>query len=122
MSRRNKKNVTPFHSYETDNKYDARYIRITHKLITSESFIKLSCNSKMIYIYMRDWAYPGKTFNFPLSSGKSIGINSPNTVIKCIRELEKRGFIDVVFSNKYSHEPNIYEFSDKWYKKFECSI
>lgn len=116
MSKKNYKVVkTPFHHYETDDKNDKNYIRITKRLIMDKKFIKLSNSSKVLYFYMRMWAYPKKEYNYTIGTAKKL--MSKNTFLKCIDELEENGFINILFRNKYAHCMNIYEFSDRWYKK-----
>jgi len=105
---------TPFHHYETDNKDDLNYIRLTKRLLMNKKFLKLHNSSKILYIYMRLWAYPKKQFNYTISTAKVL--MTKNTFLKCIDELEEKGFINIIYRNKYSHNMNIYEFSDRWYK------
>jgi len=111
---RNKKNKTPFHHYETDKKYEDMYIRLTKTLLLNNNFKTLQNSAKVLYIYMRLWAYPKKEFSY--SIGNSKGLMSKNTFLKNVDILEKEGFINIKFRNKYSHMVNIYEFSDRWYK------
>ena len=113
MGRRKK--ITPFHAYETDNKEDKNYIRLTKTLLMHTKFIKLSKSAKVLYVYMRLWAYPNMEFTYPINTAKRI--MTKNTFLKSINDLEKGGFIEIVFRNKYSHQMNVYKFSNKWYKE-----
>lgn len=105
----------PFLHYETDNPKDDIYIRLTKRLMMDKKFITLSNSAKVLYVYMRMWAYPKKQFNYTIGTSKLL--MSKNTFLKCINELEKSGFINVLYRNKLSHQMNVYEFSDRWYKE-----
>lgn len=114
MARR-KKNYKMFHLYENPTPEDLCYIRITKRMIMDDKFISLSNSSKVLYIYMRMWGYPKPEVDYAISLSKPY--MSKNTFLKSIIELEKKGFIDIVFSNKFSHRPNRYKFSDRWWKE-----
>lgn len=111
---RMKRKLTPFHTYETNNKYDEKYIRVTRTLLMNKKFIELSSNAKVLYLYMRDWGYPTPEVKYSISMAREL--MSKNTFIKCINELIQAGFIKLAWSNKYSGQPNIYVFSDNWWK------
>lgn len=105
---------TEFHHYETADKNESKYIRLTKSLLMNKNFLSLHNSSKVLYIYMRLWAYPKKEFNYTIGTG--IAIVSKSTFLSCIKELEEKGFINIIYRNKYSNRMNVYEFSDRWYK------
>lgn len=109
-----KKKRTPFASYENEKEYERKYIRITHSLLMNKNFLRLKPTSKMLYLYMRDWAYPSNEVTYSISNSGII--MSKNTFLGCIKELENAGFIETIWSNKFSHRPNVYRFINKWYK------
>ena len=102
----------PFKAYEGEKTKDT-HVRLTKSMLTHKNFIGLSSSAKIIYIYMKLWAIGRDEVDYSKSLGSNI--LSPSTVLKAIRELIERGFIErVYFSNGGGHKPNRYKFSSKW--------
>ena len=109
-----KKNMVPFHPYEAKDPYEKTYIRLAKSLIMDKNFIELSNSAKVLYIYMKLWAYPKQEFQYTIKI--SSRLMSKNTFLKSVAELVQKGFIKITWCNRFSHQPNQYEFSYKWYK------
>lgn len=102
----------PFRAYEGEKTKDI-HVRLTKSMLTNKNFIELSSSAKVIYIYMKLWAMGREEVDYSKSLGSNI--LSPSTVLKAIRELIERGFIErTYFSNGGGHKSNRYKFSSKW--------
>lgn len=107
----------PFKRYEGKKNKDV-HVRLTKSMLMSKVFKELSSNAKVIYIYMKLWAMGRDEVDYSISLG--CNLVSQSTVIKSIRELIKKGFIErVYFSKGGGHKSNRYRFSSEWinYKK-----
>lgn len=102
---------TPFLPYEGIKATD-KHIRITHSMLISKVFKRLSKSSIILYIYMKDWACGRIEFEYPQSLCKDI--LSSATFWSCIDELEQNGFIEVKKRSRLTRYKNIYRFSSKW--------
>lgn len=112
MSR--KSNKAPFKEYEGRKSKDI-HVRLTKDMLRDEKYLSLKSSAKVLYIYMKLWAKGEIEFNYAKSLGSNI--LSPSTVVKAIKELLDKGFIErVYFSNGGGHLPNRYKFSNKWSK------
>lgn len=88
------------------------FVPIPHTLLMNENFIRLKPSSKIIYIYMTDYANGEEYTIFPKSVyGK---ITSKQTFASSIKELTKFGFIETVVFGKSTRTENKYRFIDKW--------
>lgn len=102
----------PFKRYEGEKTKDV-HVRLTKSMLMNKTFMELSSNAKIIYIYMKLWAIGKEEVDYAVSLGCKLV--SQATVIKAIRELIEKGFIErVYFSNGGGHKSNRYKFSSKW--------
>jgi hypothetical protein len=112
-----KKNFKP---YEGRNKRE-RHIRLTKDMMTCERYLALSHTAKVLYQYMKLWAYGSKefkdkeTFDYSVSLATKMLNCSNKTAIKAFKELEVSGFIERQNNSAYSKETSKWSFSDKWY-------
>lgn len=106
--------TAPFHAYEGRKQKD-KHIRLTEDMMLHKTYIDLSSSAKELYNYMKLWACGEIEFKYSISLAEKY--MSRPTCIKAKKELEEKGFIEVVWSNKYSHLPNVYRFSSKWYEQ-----
>lgn len=104
----------PFSPWETRNAdgTEKRYIRLGVTQMSSEAMRGLSGNAFKIYCYMRIESGGKKEFTFPHAKYRSY-LSKP-TFFRVIKELEDKGFIDVVQHNKNIRTSNLYAFSEQW--------
>lgn len=123
MSKRNslREERTNFRPYEGKNKKE-KHIRLTNSMMTDERYMALSSDAKVLYNYMELWAYGNMeykkegTFDYSISFVmKSVGV-SVKTAVKCVKELEEKGFIERVNNSKFSKETSKFKFSSKWWE------
>ena len=109
-----RKKITKFQPWETknDNGEEKRYIRLGITLMASEPFRSLSPSAFKVYCYMRIESGGKRSFTFP--SAKYISYMSKPTFFKALKELEQKGFVDVIQHNKNLRKSNIYAFSERW--------
>lgn len=98
--------------YKSKNNKINSFIALPHTLLMNENFIRLKPTSKMIYIYMTDYANGLQYFTFPKSIYEKI--TTRQTFQNGKEELEKFGFIEVVGFGKNTRTENEYKFIDKW--------
>lgn len=109
-----------FKPFEGRNKRE-RHIRLTKDMMTCETYLKISNNAKVLYQYMKLWAYGSKeykdkqTFDYSVSLVMKVLNCSNKTAINAIKELEKGGFIERQNNSAYSKETSKWAFSNKWY-------
>lgn len=112
---------TNFRSYEGKNKRE-KHIRLTNSMLTDERYKALSSDAKVLYNYMKLWAYGSpeykkfETFDYSISRVMDIVGVSVKTAVKCVKELEKNGFIERVNNSKFTRETSKFKFSDKWWR------
>lgn len=88
-----------------------------HTLLMSETFIRLKPSSKIIYLYMTDYANGQETTVFPKSVYEKI--TTKETFSNAIQELTDFGFIETVVFGKCTRTENVYQFKEDWkYKQF----
>lgn len=109
-----------FKPFEGRNKRE-RHIRLTKDMMTCETYLKISNNAKVLYQYMKLWAYGSKqykdkqTFDYSVSLAMKVLNCSNKTAINAFKELEKGGFIERQNNSAYSKETSKWAFSNKWY-------
>ena len=110
-----------FKPYEGRNKNE-RHIRLTKDMLMDKVYLSLSCPSKVLYNYMKLWAYGSKeykdkgTFDYSVSLAMQMCGVSNKTAIKCFHELEEKGFIERQNNSKFSKQTSKWKFSSKWAK------
>lgn len=105
------------------------YIRFGTETLRHENFISLSNNAKVLYMYMKSWAYNSKSFlethnnggrgefEYSISLAKKILNSSVQTALNTIHELEDKGFIERQNNSAKSRETSKWKFTDEWYSK-----
>lgn len=108
----------PFPPWATtyDSGIEKRYDRLGATQMASEAMRSLTGNAFKIYWFMRIEAGGRKEFTF--SNVKYRSYLSKPTFFKVVKELEDKGFIDVVQHNKNLRTANVYAFSERW-KQFK---
>lgn len=113
------KKIAPFNMYEGRKTKD-KHIRLTNSMLLDKNYIGLSSSSKVLYNYMKLWACGNAEFDYAKSMPAQVGILSEGTVLKSIRELIEKGFIErIYFSSGGGHKSNRYKFSSKWQNRTE---
>ena len=108
-----------FKPYEGRNKNE-RHIRLTKDMLMDKVYLSLSCPSKVLYNYMKLWAYGSKeykdkgTCDYSVSLAMQMCGVSNKTAIKCFHELEEKGFIERQNNSKFSKQTSKWKFSSKW--------
>ena len=108
-----------FKPYEGRNKNE-RHIRLTRDMLMDKVYLSLSCPSRVLYNYMKLWAYGSKeykdkgTFDYSVSLAMQMCGVSNKTAIKCFHELEEKGFIERQNNSKFSKQTSKWKFSSKW--------
>ena len=108
-----------FNPYEGRNKNE-RHIRLTKDMLMDKVYLSLSCPSRVLYNYMKLWAYGSKeykdkgTFDYSVSLAMQMCGVSNKTAIKCFHELEEKGFIERQNNSKFSKQTSKWRFSSKW--------
>ena len=108
-----------FKPYEGRNKNE-RHIRLTKDMLMDKVYLSLSCPSKVLYNYMKLWAYGSKeykdkgTFDYSVSLAMQMCGVSNKTALKCFHELEEKGFIERQNNSKFSKQTSKWKFSSKW--------
>jgi len=91
---------------------DGQYVIMNHSKIESQAWKKLSGTSIKLYIKMATFNHIGNvTFTYKQAS-EYCGI-SAKTFKRCIDEMCRLGFIDILSSRHY-RKPNLYAFSTRW--------
>lgn len=108
------KKITAFKPWETmkDNGIEKRYIRLGDSQLVSEAMRALSNSAFRVYVNMRIESAGNQQFKFTFSKYKSY-MTRP-TFKKAVKDLEEKGFIDVVEHNANLRKANKYRFSEKW--------
>jgi len=91
---------------------DAPHVRLYFYMLESKAWNSLSPFSQSLYIKIRK-EHRGQSenrFKLPYSQTGY----SPATTSRCLAELEKWGFIDVVQRGGLFHQCNIYALSERW--------
>ena len=108
-----------FKPYEGRNKNE-RHIRLTKDMLMDKVYLSLSCPSRVLYNYMKLWAYGSKeykdkgTFDYSVSLAMQMCAVSNKTAIKCFHELEEKGFIERQNNSKFTKQTSKWRFSSKW--------
>ena len=108
-----------FKPYEGRNKNE-RHIRLTKDMLMDKVYLSLSCPSRVLYNYMKLWAYGSKeykdkgTFDYSVSLAMQMCGVSNKTAIKCFHELEEKGFIERQNNSKFSKQTSKWKFSSEW--------
>ena len=116
QAEKERKEVKP---YEGRNKNE-RHIRLTKDMLMDKVYLSLSCPSRVLYNYMKLWAYGSKeykdkgTFDYSVSLAMQMCGVSNKTAIKCFHELEEKGFIERQNNSKFSKQTSKWKFSSKW--------
>lgn len=105
------------------------YIRFGTETLRHENFINLSNNAKVLYMYMKSWAYNNKDFlekhdngglgefEYSVSLARKVLKSSIQTALNTIHELEKCGFIERQNNSASSRETSRWKFCEKWHTK-----
>ena len=119
LKKQAKKERKEFKPYEGRNKNE-RHIRLTKDMLMDKVYLSLSCPSRVLYNYMKLWAYGSKeykdkgTFDYSVSLAMQMCGVSNKTAIKCFHELEEKGFIERQNNSKFSKQTSKWKFSSKW--------
>ena len=119
LKKQAKKERKEFKPYEGRNKNE-RHIRLTKDMLMDKVYLSLSCPSRVLYNYMKLWAYGSKeykdkgTFDYSVSLAMQMCGVSNKTAIKCFHELEEKGFIERQNNSKFSKQTSKWGFSSKW--------
>jgi hypothetical protein len=111
-----------FKSFE-GRKKEERHIRLTNDMLMHEKYLALSCTAKVLYNYMKLWAYgchdfkSKGTFEYTVSLAMKVLRVSNKTAINAFHELEEFGFIERQNNSKASRSSTIWAFSDKWHRE-----
>ena len=93
-------------------------------LFTNQNFIKASSSAKVLYFYMKDWAYKNKEFrktrefDFSITLLDKLGVMTAKTCGSALKELEHYHFIKK--ANNATFQSGItqkWAFDDGWYKQ-----
>ena len=126
VPKKQKEERKKFKSWENPKIKDT-YIRFATETLKHETFKSLSSNAKVLYMYMKDWAYKNKEFldkqnnngrgelEYSISLAKSILNCSTQTASNTIHELEQKGFIERQNNSAESRQTSIWKFTDKWH-------
>lgn len=109
-----------FKSYEGRKKKEV-HIRLTNDMLMHENYKALSANAKVLYNYMKLWAYRSEehknkgTFDYSVELATKACNFSNKTAIKCFQELVDKGFI-ARENNAYAQRKVAkWSFSDNWH-------
>lgn len=108
-----------FKSFEGRKEWEV-HIRLTADMLSDKTYASLSNDAKVLYAYMKLWAYKSKeyrdhsTFDYSISLAMSVCNISKKTAIKRLHELEEKGFIERQNNSFASRETSKWKFSDKW--------
>lgn len=111
-----------FKSFE-GRKKEERHIRLTNDMLMHEKYLSLSCTARVLYNYMKLWAYGSHdyktkgTFEYTITLAMKVCGVSNKTAIKAFYELENFGFIERQNNSKASRTNTTWAFSDKWHKE-----
>ena len=89
-------------------------------MMSCETYKRLTNNAKIVYQYMKLWAYASKeykdkgTFDYSISLAMKGANVSKNTAISSLKQLESEGFIERQNNSAASKETTKWAFSDKW--------
>lgn len=101
-------------------KENERHIRLTNDMLMDKVYLSLSCEARVLYNYMKLWAYGSKeykdngTFDYSISLAMKVCGVSNKTAVKAIHELEQKGFIERQNNSKASRQTSKWSFSSKW--------
>lgn len=101
-----------YKSTSETNKKKNSFAPMPHTLIMSEAFLNLSYSSKVIYLYMTDYANGLETTTFPKSIYEKI--TTKQTFSNSIQELTEAGFIETIVFGKSTRTENWYQFKEDW--------
>ena len=102
-----------FASYKTvDSSKDKRFVALPHSLINHQSFTTLKPNSKLIYLYMMDYAQGNQVFSYPRRMNKNLV--SAQTFKTSVGELIEHGFIKIKSYGGLENNEKKYEFCSDW--------
>lgn len=91
---------------------DAPHVRLYFYMLESKAWNSLSPSSHDLYIKIRK-EHKGRSEN-RLKLPYSQSGQSPATTARCLKELEKSGFIDVIQHGGLFHKCNVYALSERW--------
>lgn len=118
-----------FKSWENPQVKD-RYVRFAHNTLHNENYQNLSVYAKVLYMYMKDWAYGCKEFVEKSNNGGNgsfdYSVRFAKSVLNCsiqkasdtIHELEQKGFIERQNNSKCSRQTSEWKFIDRWHKGY----
>lgn len=108
-----------FKPYEGRKEVD-HYVRLTYDMLLDEAYMSLSNEAKVLYSYMKMWAYNSPEFVFFGTFDCSISVVmrlcrvSNKTAINIMHELEQKNFIVRKNNPKKSKQTSKWAFSSKW--------
>lgn len=115
MAKKKKKQFRPFESSNRYMNYEDNFIFITKSMMDNENWLSLTSNSKILYMYMKLWAYGREQFQFAYTLAQNC-IKNTKTIHNCINQLVEKGFIDIVSISRKVGYGTTYKFSDRWWK------
>lgn len=96
-----------------------RFVMLYYGLLDDPEFRKLSFSAQILYLHMRR-QFKGnkeKPLEFELPHTKMKDVMSSRTMTRAVRELEKAGFIKVLYRGKSfgsQKVKSLYRFTGKW--------
>lgn len=120
MSNKRKRNANfkPFESRTLN----SRYVRITESMLKSKAWKELDPYEHSAYLSFKLKYFERRTDgsdnrkNISLTYEEMKPVMSPDRFKKCIDNLIKYGFIDIVEHRPQTRNATIYGFSDRWHK------
>lgn len=113
-----KKKKRQFRSFESSNVIDCfedNYLCLTKSMLDNKNWLSLTSSSKVLYMYMKLWAYGREQFKFSYSLAHTF-IKNDKTIYNSISQLVEKGFIDIVSISRQVGYGTTYKFSDRWWK------
>ena len=117
-TKRNMNEMTVFAKWRHDENYKPKdpksksFAPTTHTMLMNDNYINLKPTTKIIYLYMTDFANGLQETTFPYSIYKHI--TTIETFKRAKKELIDKGFIEEIKNGRFTRTENVYKFIDKW--------
>ena len=109
-----KKSFVPFHPWETleASGCERKYTRMGVTQVRSEAFLALMPSAVSVYLQMKIEAGGKPQFEMPHRVYTRFISNS--AFQNALKDLEDKGFVEIIEKNKNRRIPNVYGFSTAW--------
>ena len=109
-----KKQFVPFHPWETmeASGCEKKYTRMGVTQVRSEAFLALLPSAVSVYLQMKIEAGGKPIFKMPHRVYTRFISNS--AFQNALKDLETKGFVEIIEKNKNRRKPNVYRFSTAW--------